>query len=121
MTLATETATIARTWYNVCALEDIVPNTGVAALVGKKQIAVVRVHARDGEESLYALSNFDPFSKAMVLSRGIVGSKGPVAKITSPLYKQGFDLKTGVCLEDASVSIPTYPVRVVDGTVQIAV
>lgn len=121
MTLATETTTIARTWHDVCPVDEIVPNTGVAALVGKKQIAVVRVLTRNGAESFHALSNFDPFGKAMVLSRGIVGSKGDIAKIASPLYKQSFCLKTGVCLDDPTVSIPTYPVRVVDGTVQIAV
>ena len=105
-------------WTRVCPLEEIVPNTGVCALVGKRQIAVVRV-GTGGE--VYAISNFDPFSKAFVLSRGIVGDKQGVPKIASPIYKQNFDLRTGLCLDDASVTLPTYAVRVVDGVVEILV
>jgi nitrite reductase (NADH) small subunit len=94
-------------WIDVCALEDIVPQTGVCALLGRKQVAIFRV----GDEHLYALSNFDPFSKAFVLSRGIVGDKGGVPKVASPVFKQNFDLRTGQCLDDASVSVKSYPVR----------
>jgi nitrite reductase (NADH) small subunit len=55
-----------------------------------------------------------------VLSRGIVGSKGDRVKVASPVYKQGFDLRTGECLDDAGVSVATFPVRLVDGRVQVA-
>jgi nitrite reductase (NADH) small subunit len=104
-------------WHVVCELEDIVPNTGVCALVGGEQVAVVRVGAGD---DVYAIGNFDPFSKAYVLARGIVGDKGGVAKIASPIYKQSFDLRTGVCLDDPQVSVPTWPVRVREGRVEVA-
>jgi nitrite reductase (NADH) small subunit len=97
-------------WIRICDLEDIVPNTGVCALVGKRQVAVVRVG--DGTD-VYAISNFDPFSKAFVLSRGIVGDRQGVPKIASPIYKQNFDLRSGICLDDPTVTVPTYPVRVV--------
>lgn len=108
------------TWHTVCSVSDIVPNTGVAALIGRRQIAVVRVVDRAGVESLYGISNWCPFSKAMVISRGIVGSKGDIPKIASPIYKQNFDLRSGECLDDATVRIPTFPVRVADGFVQIS-
>jgi len=101
-------------WVDVCALDDIVPETGVCALVGARQIAIVR--AGDG---VYAVDNFDPFSKAYVLSRGIVGDHGGVPKISSPIYKQSFDLRSGVCLDDPSVSIEVYSVRVRDGRVEV--
>lgn len=105
-------------WLPVCALEDIVPNTGVCALVDGEQVAIVRVgHG----ESVYAIGNFDPFSKAYVLARGIVGDKAGVAKIASPIYKQSFDLRTGACLDDPSVSVPVWPVRVRDGNVEVGV
>jgi nitrite reductase (NADH) small subunit len=104
-------------WQAVCELEDIVPNTGVCALVGGEQVAIVRVG--DGAD-IYAISNFDPFSKAFVLARGIVGDKAGVAKIASPIYKQGFDLRTGVCLDDPKVSVPVWRVRVRDGHVEVA-
>jgi nitrite reductase (NADH) small subunit len=106
--------TPAAEWTDVCALEDIVPDTGVCALVGAHQIALVRIG-----DAVYAVDNFDPFSKAYVLSRGIVGDKAGVPKIASPIYKQSFDLRTGVCLDDPSVSIPVYNVRVRDGRVEI--
>ena len=103
-------------WIRICLLEDIVPNTGVCALVGKRQVAVVRVGAGS---DLYAISNFDPFSKAFVLSRGIVGDRQGVPKIASPIYKQNFDLRTGICLDDPEVTLPIFPVRVVDGVVEL--
>jgi nitrite reductase (NADH) small subunit len=112
--------TTSATWIRICELEDIVPNTGVCALVGKRQVALVRV----GQGSdVYAIGNFDPFSKAFVLSRGIVGDRQGVPKIASPIYKQSFDLRTGVCLDDPAVSVPSYPVRLVtrDGQIDVEI
>ncbi|MGH8897408.1 MAG: nitrite reductase small subunit NirD [Egibacteraceae bacterium] len=111
------TDTGAQTWVDVCALDDIVPDRGVAALIGRHQVAVFRV-APDDE--LFALSNYDPFSKAFVLSRGIVGSKGDRLKVASPIYKQNFDLRTGQCLDDPTVAVPTFDVRVTNGLIQVA-
>ena len=108
------------TWIDVCALERIMPNRGVCALVDGAQVAVFRV-CHGTEEHLFALSNFDPFSRAFVLSRGIVGSKAGRLKVASPVYKQSFDLHTGQCLDDPSVCIPTFPARVIDGRVQVGV
>jgi nitrite reductase (NADH) small subunit len=105
-------------WVEVCRVEDLVPDRGVCALVGPYQVAVFRV-SPDGD--LYALSNYDPFSGAYVLSRGIVGSEGDTLKVASPVYKQSFDLRTGQCLDDPSVAISTYPVRVVGRRVRVEV
>jgi nitrite reductase (NADH) small subunit len=101
-------------WIDVCAVDDIVLDTGVCALVGARQIAVVRT-----AEAIYAIDNFDPFSRAFVLSRGIVGDQNGVPKIASPIYKQSFDLRTGQCLDDPSVRIPVYGVRVREGRIEI--
>lgn len=106
----------AKVWVDVCALEKLVPGRGVCALVGGLQVAVFRIA---GEE-IYAISNFDPFSGAFVLSRGIVGSRAERLKVASPIYKQAFDLETGVCLDDATISVRTFEVRVFDGMVQVA-
>ncbi len=103
-------------WVDVCPLDKLVPGRGVCALVGGLQVAVFRI----GGEEIYALSNFDPFSGAFVLSRGIVGSKAERLKVASPVYKQSFDLATGVCLDDATVSVPTFEVRILEGMVQVA-
>ena len=110
------TLLISRVWIDVCALEQLIPGRGVCALVGPYQVAVFRI----GADDVYAVSNYDPFSKAFVLSRGIVGSRGDRLKVASPVYKQSFDLQTGECLDDPSVSIPTFEVRVEAGVVQVA-
>ena len=99
----------------VCTVDAVPLEGGVAALVGGAAVAVFRTHA--GE--VFALSNVDPFSGASVLSRGIVGSRGDVPVVSSPMYKQAFDLRTGACLDDASVRVPTYDVVVVDGRVLV--
>ena len=104
------------TWVDVCWFDELVPGRGVGALVGELQVAVFRF---PGDDALYAVSNFDPFSQAYVLARGIVGSRGDIPKVASPVFKHTFDLRTGRCLEDASVSIATFPVRTVDGRVQV--
>jgi nitrite reductase (NADH) small subunit len=105
-------------WLDVCALDDILPDTGVAALVDGRQIALVRVG--DGD-AVYALDNFDPFSRAFVIARGIVGDRQGVLKIASPIFKQSFDLGTGQCLDDPAVRLASYPVRVVEGRVLVAI
>jgi nitrite reductase (NADH) small subunit len=109
------------TWHTVCTPDDITPNTGAAALIGKRQIAIVRYVDRHGKETFYGISNWCPFAKAMVIARGIVGSANGVPKIASPIYKQGFDLRDGRCLDDAGVCLPTYLVRISDGFVQVAI
>jgi nitrite reductase (NADH) small subunit len=103
-------------WTPVCELDDIVPDTGVCALIAGRQIAIVRVGEGD---QVYAIDNFDPFSNAFVISRGIVGDKGGEPKIASPIFKQNFSLLTGQCLDKPAVSIPVYPARVRDGRVEV--
>ena len=103
-------------WVDVCSFDELQPDRGVCALVGEQQIAIFRTTPND---DLYAVSNYDPFSGAFVLSRGIVGTKGDAPKVASPVYKQAFDLRTGICIDDPSVRIRTYGVRVVDGRVQV--
>lgn len=111
-----ESASTEIEWTDVCAIDDILPGTGAAALIDGQQIAVIRT--RDGR--LAALSNFDPFSNAFVIARGIVGDRAGVPKIASPIFKQSFSLLTGECLDDPSVRLAVFPIRVVQGRVQVA-
>ena len=104
-------------WVAVCRLHDIVPNTGVCALVGGRQVAVFRVD----DDTVYAIDNHDPFSRANVLSRGIVGDLKGQLFVASPVYKQHFSLASGVCLEDPGVRVPVYAVRLEDDTVWVAI
>ena len=105
-------------WENVCSIADIVLDSGVAALVDGRQIAIFRVSENNGEK-FYAVSNFDPFSKANVISRGIVGSIGDATVVASPIYKQHFRLEDGRCIEDETVTLGSWPVKVDNGRVMI--
>ncbi|GAA4831633.1 hypothetical protein GCM10023201_19480 [Actinomycetospora corticicola] len=102
-------------WTAVCPLEKLQPERGVCALVEGEPVALFRTR----DDRLFALHNVDPFSAASVLSRGIVGDLGGTPVVASPLYKQHFALESGVALEDSDVVVATYPVRVVNGTVEV--
>jgi nitrite reductase (NADH) small subunit len=104
-------------WFDVCSVDELEFDRGVCALVESRQIALFRLSPGG---KLYAISNYDPFSDACVLSRGIVGSVGGAATVASPVYKQRFDLRTGRCLDDQSVALPVYGVRAVDGRIVVA-
>ena len=105
--------TVAPRWTYVCRVEDIVPNAGVCAKVGDRQVAVFRLVSPAGEdEGIYAIDNHDPRSGANVLSRGLVGDLSGEIVVASPVYKHHFCLKTGRCVEDGSWSVAPYPVRV---------
>src|SRR3954453_17371799 len=109
------TAVVIEQWVDVCPVTNLQPGRGVAALVGDEQVAIFRVG-----DDVFAVSNHDPFSGANVMSRGLVGTRGDVVKVASPMYKQQFDLRTGECLDDPSKSLDVYPVRVVSGMVELA-
>lgn len=98
----------------VCRLEQIEVEGGVCALVDGEAVAVFRTY----DDQVFALSNFDPCSRASVLARGIVGTKtidgADVPFVASPMHKQAFDLRTGVCLDDDAVRVATYAVHVTD-------
>ena len=99
----------------VCRIDQIEVEGGVAALVDGAAVAIFRTH--DG--NVYAMSNYDPFSRASVLARGIVGDRGGTPFVASPMHKQAFDLRTGQCLDDVAVRVATYDVQVADGMVLV--
>ncbi|MBF7683026.1 nitrite reductase small subunit NirD [Acinetobacter sp. B5B] len=107
---------VALEWVEICALDDITPNTGVGVLVGQEQMALFRV---GHEQRVYALSNQDPFSQSFVMSRGIIGDIQGERVIASPIYKQHFSLVTGRCLEDSEQRLQSFPTKVEDGRVYI--
>ncbi|MBF9071099.1 nitrite reductase small subunit NirD [Streptacidiphilus fuscans] len=101
-------------WTRACGYDELTPGRGVAVLSASgRQIAVFRDRA--GE--LYAVDNRDPFSGAYVLSRGLLGSRGGVPTLASPMYKQVFDLRDGRCLDEdttpdgAPAVLRLWPVR----------
>jgi nitrite reductase (NADH) small subunit len=106
------------TWCDACAVTEILPGGAVCALLRQRQVAIFRPGPAP---EFYALDNFDPFSKAFVLSRGILGDRGGVPKVASPIYKQSFDLRTGLCLDDSTVNVATFPIRINDGRIEVLI
>ena len=104
------------TWVDVCGLDQLLVGRGVAALVHGEQVALFRV----GSDEVLAISNYDPFSGAFVLSRGLVGSVGDEITVASPVYKQRFALRSGRCVDDPAVEVAVYPVRVHEGRVHVS-
>lgn len=103
-------------WTAACSVNDILPNTGVCALVEDQHVAIFRV----GQDEFFAIDNVDPKSRASVLARGLIGSLGDRIVVASPLYKHHFDLKTGECLESPDLSVRAHEVRVDSGRVLVA-
>jgi NAD(P)H-dependent nitrite reductase small subunit len=101
-------------WAQVCRLDDLLPERGVAALVGDEQVAVFRLH----DDRLRAIGNRDPICGAQVLSRGVVGTRAGRPVVASPMHKQAYDLDTGACL-DLDARVPVFPVRVRGGVVEV--
>lgn len=100
-------------WQPVCRLAELEVERGATALVHGQAIAIFRV----ADDTIYALGNHDPFAKASVIARGIVGRRGEIPFVASPAHKHAFDLRTGTCLEDAHISVPAYAAKVVEGIV----
>jgi nitrite reductase (NADH) small subunit len=103
-------------WIDVCHIDDLQPDSGVCALIEGCQVAIFYMPK---EGAVFAVNNYDPFGKANVLSRGMIGDLGGVPMVASPLYKQHFNLQTGVCFEDDSVSIEVYDIRIDNDRVSV--
>ena len=95
-------------WEAVCSVEDLVADSGIAVWTVDGPVAVFYLPHR--LPALFAVSHTDPFTGANVLARGITGDVRGEPVVASPLYKQHFSLRSGVCLEDDSARVKVYPV-----------
>ncbi len=101
-------------WSAVCALEDIIPDSGVCALVNGRQVALFRVG-----DAVHAIGNFDPDSGANVLARGIVGDLAGEPVVASPIYKHHYHLITGRCIENPELCVPSYLAQITEGQIRV--
>jgi nitrite reductase (NADH) small subunit len=104
-------------WHRVCAIDELEPAWGEAALVGGKQVALFRTMP----DEVLAVSQQDPATLSNVMARGIVGSRGSRPTIASPLHKEVYDLETGECFTNPELRLATYNTRLVDGYIEVAV
>ena len=104
-------------WQTLCEASDLVREAGIATWTDQGPRALF--YLPDTEQQLYAIGHYDPIGGANVLARGIVGDIKGEPVVASPLYKQHFRLLSGTCLEEPTQGVPTYPVRLRDGRVEI--
>ena len=105
-------------WLDVCSINDLQKDSGICVLVDGKQVAIFYLSKI---ETVYAISNYDPFGKANVLSRGLIGDINGITMVSSPLYKQHFNLENGQCMEDDSIAIAVYEVRIKTSRVEVKI
>ena len=114
----------------ICPLDALTPERGAAALLPDgTQIAVFLLD--DG--SVRAVQQYDPYSRSNILSRGLVGTHLLTAEgeaegrivptLSSPMYKQSWDLDTGAVLDSGGgekLPIAVFDVEVHDGHVHVS-
>lgn len=101
-------------WTPACPLASLVPGRGVAVLApGGAQAALFLLSG--GE--VYAVGNIDPFGRAAVMSRGLVGDRSGEPTVASPLLKQVFSLIDGRCLDDDTIGLGSFDTKVEDGVI----
>ncbi len=103
-------------WLAVCQVDHLLPDRGAAALVGDHQVALFLL-GDSGE--VRAVGHRDPFTGANVIARGLVGTRGDVPTVTSPLHKQVFDLRTGMALDYPDRTLGAWDTRITDGIVEV--
>ncbi|MCU1511323.1 MAG: nitrite reductase small subunit [Arthrobacter sp.] len=102
-------------WHRVCAVEELEPAWGEAALIAGRQVALFRTAA--GE--VFAVAQEDPATGAHVMARGITGSRGARPTLASPLHKEVYDLETGECLATPGLRLETFSTRIVAGYIEV--
>lgn len=110
--------TDAAQWTQACRLDQLLPGRGVAVLLPDDSQAALFL-LTDG--TLCAIGNIDPFGRAAVMSRGIVGDRAGEPTVASPLLKQVFSLVDGRCLDNPAVALPVFTARVDRGVVEVCV
>jgi 3-phenylpropionate/trans-cinnamate dioxygenase ferredoxin subunit len=98
-------------FIGVAQAEDIRPGQAVQVWVGNEPIAVVNL---DGD--FYAISDICTHEE-FFLHGGVIEGE----EIECPLHRGVFNIKTGSAeVYPAERDLPTFPCRVVDGEVQVA-
>jgi len=107
--VASEPATKAPEWQDLCSLEEIPDGDILARLLGGHDLVVYR----NGTQ-VSCLPNYCPH-------RGWPFDGGRVRDgvLECPFHGYEFRLDTGECLTSPSLSLDTYPVRIRDGRVDV--
>ena len=96
-------------WTAVCRLDDIEPGRGVVKVVNGTEVALMR----DGD-TVFGLGNLCPHRGGQIGDGHVEDGKA-----ICPLHSWDFDLRTGISPFNPADMLPTYPVRVRAGAVEI--
>ncbi len=117
-------------WIDVCDVDAVTPDRGIAALVAGVAVAIFRLATvQRGDETVvdetwFAVDHLDPQTGAPVMARGLVGSLMidgvEVSTVASPIHKQRYDLRTGTGLGGEATSLRTWQVEIVGRRVMVA-
>ncbi len=102
--------------FLVAEVDAFAEEGGTAARIQGRQIAIFYFKSRN---EWYATDNTCPHTVVNVLSRGLLGDSQGEPKITCPMHKKSFSLKSGECLGEEKLSIHTYPVSIENGMVYV--
>ena len=101
-------------WLDVLPAAELPEGASAVAYYRGKQVALFNAGG-----SLYALSNRCPHARGP-LSEGRVEGESDACTVTCPWHYAKFDLQTGAVLDGvAQTGVPSYEVRVQDGTVYL--
>lgn len=101
-----------KTFVPVLPVADLPPGQMRCIEVGGVQVLLA--HARDG---IYALNNICSHAYARMDEGRLRGNR-----LICPLHGASFDVRTGAVLgAPAVVPLPSYPVRIVDGRIEVQV
>lgn len=103
-------------WQDICALSELNPGEGVCALVQDQHLALFLL--RSGQ--LFALDNHDPLGKANSVFRARIDEESRTLALEAAGQKRRYCLHSGRNLEQQEVSLATFPVRVKNNRVQLA-
>ena len=107
-------------WVDVCPVERVAYDRGIAALVDGIAVAVFRLAgSRGGADLWFAVDHIEPVTAAPVMARGLVGSAGTVPTVASPLYKERYSLETGECLDNPALRLRTWLIGTAAAMVRI--
>src|SRR4051794_14889172 len=96
-------------WTGVCELDEIESGRGVVRHVNGAELAIMR----EGDD-VYALGNLCPHRGGQIGDGHVEDGKA-----ICPLHAWDFDLRTGISPFNPADSIPTYPIRIRDGVVEV--
>ena len=104
--------TLELTWHDACAVDALEPEQPLGLEVAGTPIGLYRL----GDDEIHALSDVCTHEFAL-LSAGFVDG----GRIECPLHQACFEIRTGKCHGPmAEADLKTYPVRIVDGRVEVA-